>query len=99
MKTFSTKLLSSVIHPGKLSCQLTETDNRNTHNLLLIGNKSEFVNIANSMNIKVYFIIPNNPLMYNSKIRSHTIINEISKLNVSSIVFHSHRSISFGIFQ
>ena len=84
----------SILHPGKISCQLTETDNRNTHNLLLIGNsfadsiKTEFANVANSMNIKVYFIIPNNPLMYNSKIRSHTIINEISKLNVSSIVFH-----------
>jgi len=84
----------SVLHPGQITCQITETTNRNAYNLLLIGNsfadsiKYEFANVANSMNVNVYFIIPNNPLMNNSNIRSETILNEIRNLNVTSIVFH-----------
>lgn len=80
-------------NPTSISCEIT-SNNEAKQNVLLVGNshadsiKLSFSNIANKIGVKLYFLVPNEPLLKSSAITSKHIIDEALNRNIKSIVIH-----------
>lgn len=87
--------LNRLMSPTSPVCELTGLDEKdNTENVLLVGNshadaiKKEFTEVAESQNIRVYFMVSNRPLMTRSGIDVNSVMKVVEKHHVDKIVLH-----------
>lgn len=82
-----------IFDPTSISCRITDKLQEPVQKILLVGNshadsiKSTFASVANELNVDVYFIVQNNPLMQGG-LKPGRIIDEAVATGVSSIVIH-----------
>ncbi|BDM65159.1 acyltransferase [Shewanella sp. NFH-SH190041] len=86
--------ISRILHPTAIVCDLTPSVTKPTENILLVGNshsdsiKQAFVDVAEKINKKVFFMVTNTPLMKGDSINVGELISEAKRRNISSIVLH-----------
>ncbi len=82
-----------ILNPTKHICELTGLRSDNNKKVLLVGNshadaiKHSFANIAKSQNIKVFFYVPNDPLI-NKNIDGKHVLKDALDLSVDAVVIH-----------
>lgn len=82
-----------IIEPTAISCRITTELQKPIHKILFVGNshadsiKTTFGSVASKLNVDVYFIVQNNPLMQGG-LKPKRIIDEAVAKNISSIVIH-----------
>jgi len=88
------------LNPTSITCEISDSDMDRTHNIFLVGNshadsiKTSFANTAIKNKTGLYFLVPNDPLMNNSKISADILVEEAIKHEVDTIVLHfSHGGI------
>jgi len=88
------------LNPTSITCEISGADTDNAENIILVGNshadsiKTTFSNTATQHNTGLYFLVPNDPLMNNSKVSASSLVDEAVKHKVSTIVLHfSHGGI------
>jgi len=83
-----------VLNPGSITCEIKRINTSKDGGVLLVGNshadsiKSVFADVAESRGLKLYFLVPNNPLMSGSHISVNRVIIEAKQHNVRHIVLH-----------
>jgi len=88
------------LNPTSIICEITDSDMERRQNVLLVGNshadtiKTTFANTACHHDTGLLFLVPNDPLMKNSRISATSLINEATMHKVDTIVLHfSHGGI------
>jgi len=83
-----------IMNPNSITCELTKYISNKEGSVLLIGNshadsiKTVFSEVATSKGVKVYFLVPNNPLMDGSGISIAKVLDEAKQHNSDHIVMH-----------
>jgi len=83
-----------VLNPDGITCELTQRNPGKGNSIMLVGDshadsiKTVFADIARTMGLRLYFLVPNNPLHQGSSVTVTTLINEAKVKNVSHIVLH-----------
>jgi peptidoglycan/LPS O-acetylase OafA/YrhL len=91
--TFRCGRLLRMRDPLAMSCELTDGDANANGNILLVGNshanmiKGMFAQVAQEMNYRVRFLVPNDPLMEGGS-RPVEIIQEALRTNATALVLH-----------
>ncbi|MCI5157811.1 MAG: hypothetical protein D3906_05105, partial [Candidatus Electrothrix sp. AUS1_2] len=86
--------LFRILNPGATTCEIARNVKNKDGSILLVGNshadsiKSVFADVAASMDVKVYFLVYNNPLMEDSRVSVSDILREAKLHNVNHIVMH-----------
>ncbi|MBA5760831.1 acyltransferase [Vibrio sp. 404] len=85
--------LVRILNPKAISCELTNV-NEPKKTIMLIGNshadsiKTAFSEIAQHNDVRLLFLIPNNPLMDNGGLSANRVFKDISSKKVDHIVIH-----------
>lgn len=91
--TYRCGKINRILNPTSISCDLTSDITIPTANILLVGNshadsiKIAFAKSARKSNVKLHFLVPNNPLMKGG-LTPTEILTEAKSHNVSLIVVH-----------
>ncbi len=82
-----------IFDPTAISCRITDKLQEPVQKILLVGNshadsiKATFASAANELNVDVYFIVQNNPLMKGG-LQPKRIIDEAVAKGINSIIIH-----------
>ncbi len=91
--TYRCGKLSRLFEPTAVSCEITTRIENPTQRILLVGNshadsiKSTFASVAQSLNVTVRFIVPNEPLM-DGRLGSRQIVEEAKSHGANAIFLH-----------
>ena len=91
--TYRCGKLARILDPAAITCKITNELQNADRKILLLGNshadsiKSTFASVANELNVEVYFIVQNNPLMRGGLEAKNIIADAVAK-GVDSIVIH-----------
>ncbi|MGB7298060.1 MAG: acyltransferase family protein [Burkholderiaceae bacterium] len=91
--TFRCGRLLRMREPLALSCEITDQLATPKGNIMLVGNshanmiKAMFAQVAQEMNYRVRFLVPNDPLMHGGS-DPEDVINEALRTKVTSLVLH-----------
>jgi peptidoglycan/LPS O-acetylase OafA/YrhL len=91
--TFRCGRLKRMREPLAMSCELTDDIPQARGNIMLVGNshanmiKTVFTRIAQDMDFRVRFLVPNNPLMPGGS-KPKEVINEALRTKATSLVLH-----------